>query len=234
MKYIGSKARIAKEILPIILEGRTEDQYYVEPFIGGANTISKVDGDRIGGDSNKYLIALYKALQNGWQPFQGISKELYNEIRDNKYKYEAHIVGYVGFAFSFGAKFFGGFVGTVNDRARKRDRLGEGYRNVLKTIDMVKDIDLHWCDYKYLQIPDNSIIYCDPPYKDVYNYGIDFSHYEFWEWCRYKAKKGHRVFISEYQAPADFTCVWEKEMKCYLAKDKVQYNVEKLFTYEKF
>ena len=35
MKYLGSKNKIAKYILPIILKDRTEGQYYVEPFMGG-------------------------------------------------------------------------------------------------------------------------------------------------------------------------------------------------------
>ena len=58
MKYMGSKRRIAKEILPIILKNRKQGQYYVEPFVGGCNIIDKVDGNRIGNDINKYLIAL--------------------------------------------------------------------------------------------------------------------------------------------------------------------------------
>ena len=37
MKYMGSKNRIAKYILPIILKDRKEGQWYVEPFVGGAN-----------------------------------------------------------------------------------------------------------------------------------------------------------------------------------------------------
>ena len=44
MKYMGSKNRIAKHILPIILKDRKENQYYVEPFVGGANMIDKVQG----------------------------------------------------------------------------------------------------------------------------------------------------------------------------------------------
>ena len=46
MKYMGSKARHAKELLPIILANRTEGQWYVEPFVGGANMIAKVEGLR--------------------------------------------------------------------------------------------------------------------------------------------------------------------------------------------
>jgi len=49
MKYMGSKSRHAKEILSIILKERKPDQWYVEPFVGGANVIDKVDGKRLGG-----------------------------------------------------------------------------------------------------------------------------------------------------------------------------------------
>jgi DNA adenine methylase len=65
MKYMGSKARFAKYLLPIILKERTEEQYYVEPFVGGCNIIDKVKGKRIASDNNKYLIALWKGLQQG-------------------------------------------------------------------------------------------------------------------------------------------------------------------------
>ena len=44
MKYMGSKNKIAKDILSIILKYRTPEQYYVEPFVGGCNTIDKVNG----------------------------------------------------------------------------------------------------------------------------------------------------------------------------------------------
>ena len=35
MKYMGSKARFAEDILQIVLRDRQPDTYYVEPFIGG-------------------------------------------------------------------------------------------------------------------------------------------------------------------------------------------------------
>ena len=57
MKYTGSKNRIAKHILPLMLEGRTNETW-VEPFVGGANMIDKVEGNRIGFDNNR-VISLY-------------------------------------------------------------------------------------------------------------------------------------------------------------------------------
>ena len=52
MKYMGSKARVAKEILPIILKDRVQDQWYVELFAGGMNVICEVEGNRIANDIN--------------------------------------------------------------------------------------------------------------------------------------------------------------------------------------
>lgn len=63
MKYMGSKSRIASEILEVILANRDDNQYYIEPFVGGCGSIDKVKGKRIGVDINPYLIAMWKGLQ---------------------------------------------------------------------------------------------------------------------------------------------------------------------------
>ena len=55
MKYMGSKNRISKYILPI-MESYRESRVWVEPFVGGGNMIDKVDGKRIGSDIDKYVI----------------------------------------------------------------------------------------------------------------------------------------------------------------------------------
>ena len=68
----------------------------------------------------------------------------------------------------------------------------------------------------------------DEPYKD------SFDHEPFYEWCRQKHKEGHKVFVSEYQMPEDFICVWSKDVNSrLLAKEKGSKKVvEKLFTLE--
>ena len=66
---MGSKRRIAKDILPIILENRKPDQWYVEPFCGGCNMIELVNGNRIANDYNEYVAEMWNALVNkNWQP----------------------------------------------------------------------------------------------------------------------------------------------------------------------
>lgn len=59
-------------------------------------------------------------------------------------------------------------------------------------------------DYRSVTIPPDSVIYCDPPYKDTAGYGVDFDHEAFYEWAR---KQTAPLFISEYQMPDDFVCV---------------------------
>ena len=46
MKYMGSKSRIAKHIVPIIQEKIKENNIktYIEPFCGGCNIIDKIQG----------------------------------------------------------------------------------------------------------------------------------------------------------------------------------------------
>lgn len=231
MKYMGSKARHAKEILPIILKDRKPDQWYVEPFVGGANVISKVDGKRLGADSNEYLIAFYKYLQEGGT-FETISADVYHSVKENKQAYEPWFVGYVGFCYSYGAKFFGGFIGNSNDVVCKgRDRIGESYRAAEKAVKEVQGIVLRHSSYDELDIPPNSIIYCDPPYANTTGYKDKFDHDKFWQWCREKKAEGHTIFVSEYKAPDDFICVWEKKVNSSLTKDTgAKKAIEKLFT----
>ena len=232
MKYMGSKNRIAKHLLPIMLENRN-DRTWVEPFVGGANMIDKVDGKRIGADLNEYLIAFWKALQQGWTPPKNIDKDLYDSIRVSKEKYPMELVACVGFCFTYSAKWFGGFIGNTKDVVCKgRDRIGESYRAVEKAIKSSNGIDFIHSSYQDLDIPNNSLIYCDPPYEGTTKYKDGFSHTEFWEWCRQKTKEGHQVFISEYNAPKDFKSIYSKEVNSSLTKDTGSKKAnEQLFVY---
>ena len=107
MRYLGGKHRLAKHILPIILKNRKEGQYYVEPFLGAANTFCKVQDPKIGSDNNKYLIAMWMALQEGWEPPSEVPEELYIYVNNNKEE-NLPLTAFVGFGCSFSGKFFGG------------------------------------------------------------------------------------------------------------------------------
>lgn len=72
MKYMGSKNRLAKDLVPIIQSYINENTVgYLEPFVGGANIIDKINHhNKIGCDIHRYLIALLKALSNGYEPLK--------------------------------------------------------------------------------------------------------------------------------------------------------------------
>jgi len=209
MKYMGSKARHAKEMLPIILKDRKEGQWYVEPFVGGCNMIDKVDGNRIASDSNEYIAAMWGAMVNdNWIPPDKITEEEYNKIKQNKDNAPKELVGFTGVAVTFGSTWFG----TYARNKRGTNYALEGRANLLKQVQLLKGVVFHSVSYENLNIPPNSIIYCDPPYKGTAKYKDDFNHDKFYEWCRQKHKEGHKVFVSEYEMPDDFICVWSKQV----------------------
>ncbi|GAG25100.1 unnamed protein product, partial [marine sediment metagenome] len=81
MKYMGSKNRFAKELLPIILKDRKLDQWYVEPFSGGCNMIDKVQGRRLASDKNEYLMEMWYDLTQDHMFIEDIDKDRYNRAR---------------------------------------------------------------------------------------------------------------------------------------------------------
>ena len=225
MQYMGSKDKIAKYILPIMLKERKPDQWWVEPFVGGANMIDKVRGKRIGNDSHEHLIALLAAIRDGYVPPTDVSRELYYAIKSKPQDYPKELVGFVGFLCSFGGKWWGGYAFN-----KKGDNYAErGSRCLVKQAKNLDGVLFKSGSYLELEIPDNSFIYCDPPYANTCKYKDDFNHDVFWDWCRDRARGGNTVFVSEYTAPDDFVCVKEIQHKTILDKNSQYLRIEKLF-----
>lgn len=227
---MGSKNRHAKDILGIILKDRKDWQWYVEPFAGGFNIIDKVQGKRIANDSHFYLIELFRAIQNGWQPPDYVSELQYNQIRQHKEHYKPEMVGFVGFGCSYSGKWFGGYARGNSNHGVPRNYCLESKSNILKQVKGIQGVVIKNDDYRRLEIPDRSIVYCDPPYENTTKYKDGFNHKEFWEWCRRKSAEGHQVFVSEYNAPPDFKMLWCKTVNNTLVKHTgSKQGTEKLF-----
>ncbi|MEG1290428.1 MAG: DNA adenine methylase [Bacteroidales bacterium] len=227
---MGSKRRIAKYILSIILKNRKEGQYFVDIFCGGCNLIDKVNGNRIANDNNPYLIALFREIVNNGISLSKVDKETYYKVKANKYAYPEWYVGHVGFNCSSMGKWFESFVcDEWITKSEIRNYQTEHINNLLSQVESLHDVSFFSCDYRELTIPPCSIIYCDPPYKNTIGYRQKFDHDAFWQWCRDMAKQGHSVFISEYEAPEDFTCIWEMEIKDTLSHSITKLKKERLF-----
>ena len=215
-----------------MLKNRVEGQWWVEPFVGGANMIDKVDGNRLGADLNKPLIACLNGLADGWLPPRNITEDFFNKVKADNSIVDAATLGYIGTQLTYGSMWFSSY---RRDNTGLRNYSNEAFRNVEKQAVNIKGVKFKSVSYHHLPIPDESIIYCDPPYKGTakYNAVDEFDHNSFFEWCRGKVNQGHQVFISEYNAPDDFVCVWKKEITSSLGKDTgSKKGIEKLFVHK--
>lgn len=241
MKYMGSKNKHAKSILDNILKyvsGDLSEYTWVEPFVGGCNMIDKV-GDlfdkKIGNDAHYYLIEMFKGIQSGWLPPDYVSLEDYNKFRDKAKKEikdaDSALIGFVGFGCSYSGKWFGGYARGKDNKGIDRNYCLESKKNILKQKEGILNVELSNLNYLDLNIPDKSIIYCDPPYAGTTKYKDKFNHVLFWEWCEKQVKNGSLVFVSEYSAPKDWNCIWSVDVFNSLTKDTgSKIGTEKLFT----
>lgn len=236
---MGSKSKIVDYILPIIQE-RIEDyniKTYIEPFCGGCNVIDKVVcNQKIASDNHRYLIAMYQNLDKLSLLPDFVTREHYSEVRNcfNKglHNFDDWYIGAIGFLASYNGRFFdGGYAGRVNTKVGTvRNYYDEAKRNLEEQVSGLKNISFKCVDYTYYSGFENCLFYLDPPYKGKKAYGSSkgFNHDEFWNWCRHMSEK-NIVLISEQEAPDDFECIWQQEVKRTIDNNKRVKAVEKLF-----
>ena len=237
MKYMGSKNRIAKYILPIMLKEMQDKGYttWVEPFVGGANVIDKVSFQvRKGYDKNIYLTELLDYVAKGGILPTSISEEEYYKVRDNENEYETWYRGLVGFCASYGGRFFEGYPRGKNSDGTDRDYTNEAIRNLESQRKNLKGIIFSDCDYTELDLSEiPCLVYCDPPYTGSKPYKVQllgkFDNNLFWDWVRTQSEY-NPVIVSEYEAPNDFVCIWQsEELTSNLKAEGTKTSIEKLF-----
>lgn len=236
MVYMGSKNRIAKHLLPIMLKEAEEKGLttWVEPFVGGGNMIDKVPAHfkRIGNDFNPHSIAALIAVRDyadlGLLP-TSVTEDYYRLIKRSA---PDPITSFIRFVCAFGSEFEGTYA-----RCKGSDEttyILRGVKNAEKQSPSLQGVQLIHGSYTELSHLENCLIYCDPPYENTYGYATGkFNHIEFWQWCRDMSEK-NSVFVSEYNAPYDFDVLWEGSIKTHFANNKATGTLaatEKLFKY---
>jgi len=228
MKYMGSKRRIAKHILPIMLAEceRHDITTWVEPFVGGGNMIDKVPATfmRIGYDINPHVISAMIGIRDHLEALPSqVSEDYYKSIKGSE---PDHITSWVRFSCSFGGMFESALA-----RGGDRNYSEEAKRNAVIQSPSVQGVEFDCRGYVESNF-NGCLIYCDPPYQDTATYKTEqFNHTHFFDWCREQAKN-NIVFVSEYNAPDDFECVWSGTVKTNFAssrKGATHNAVEKLF-----
>lgn len=215
MKYVGSKNRIAKHILPLMLNyaQKRDITTWVEPFVGGGNMIDKVPNtfERIGIDYNPHTIEALIAIRDLVDKLPTtMSEEYYKGIKGSE---PDPITSWLRFVCAFGGMFESGYARHGNSIKDRSTPVVEGVRNAQKQSPNLQGVKLVHASYEEYSHLKNCLIYCDPPYQGTTKYKVgSFDHEKFWDWCR-KMSKCNAVFISEYNAPKDFLCLWEGEIK---------------------
>lgn len=247
MKYMGSKSRIAKYIVPIIQKYIDDNncELYIEPFVGSASIIDKIIcKNKVGSDLNKYLIALLNRVKNDLPLYEEVSKDLYDKCRfafnNNLDEFEEWQTGNIGFLASYNGRWFdGGYAKSGYEKTktgmRYRDYYKEAKQNLLKQSQSkeFKNICFKVCDYtKYNSNIKNAVFYIDPPYQNTKHYlnAMHFDYNKFWQWCR-DISKNNIVIVSELEAPEDFTCIWQLEISRSIKAKNKSKSIEKLFMY---
>lgn len=237
MKYMGSKSSIFKDIYPIIFKNINSETTFYDACCGGGNFIDKVPKHikRIGIDINPYVIGALCLIRDNITSLPKNNEEF--TIDDyKKYQYDTSLDigmrGYVGFALSYGGKWFGGW---CRDSKDKRDYVREAYNNATKQAALLQNCKFIVSDFMTMTYNHNSIIYIDPPYANTTTYkNIKFDYVYFWEWVRKMSINGYNIFVSSYEAPNDFECLFEKTICSSLTPNTgAKVGKEKLFKYTK-
>lgn len=204
MRYMGGKARVAKS-LAAYLETQREGLPYFEPFVGAGWVLAALTGSRSASDVCPDLIALYQALQTGWEPPAQLSEPEYQALRHAP---PSALRAFAGFGCAFAGKWFGGYA-----RSGDRNYASNARNSLLAKAPKLEGVEFSVSDYRD-HLPFGKLIYCDPPYSGTTGYlaAGAFDWTVFWQVMRHWSEH-NRVFVSEYSAPDDFECVWAAETK---------------------
>ena len=123
-------------------------------------------------------------------------------------------------------RIFGGGYTNQGLRIQQLERLAH-----LENMKVIPSLEIYNKDYKDFSNIKNSIIYLDPPYKDVnkvYRHN-NLNYEEFYGWCK-DMSKDNIVLISGYHMPDDFEIVYEfRKAKSTLQGGTHKSKYEKLF-----
>ena len=223
MHYFGGKFKIIKD-LANVLNPITKGKPFVDLFCGACNVVEKITtaSSRTANDNNPYLIALLKAIQDGYEPPTCVTREQYNYTMSHLDENPA-LSGFVGIGCSFSGGWHSGYARPIN---KDHNYPKEAHNSLLRQKPKLGGVTFTSCSYDKAHIPVGAVVYCDPPYKGVGNkyYARKFDYDAFVKWVEANKDK-YDIYISEYkenfaQWPSNYEIVWEKESCQEMSKRK--------------
>lgn len=234
MRYLGGKHRQGRRIAEHLNLLHSAESLYVEPFCGALGVARRVSAKRmLLADNCEPLITMWKAVV-----FDKV--ELPDEVPEEEYKRIKAIrdpkdwrTAHYGFGLAFAGNYFATYARGKKEGQKSFAQEAKNHTN--KTADDIrgKDVAFVHSDYRKLDIPDGSVVYCDPPYANRYVSGARterFNHEEFWDWVRLLSRRCY-VLTTEFVTPPDFTVVHnfgDTVVRHYAAKTKGDGTEEKI------
>lgn len=207
MQYQGGKHNLKRDIGKLIMYHWREGMNYYEPFVGGASILDAVRWlpcQKFASDISPDLIALWKAVQAGWEPPGTVTEEEYHYWKAQTEP--SAMRGFVGYGCSFAGKFFGGYA-KPHKEVRTKSRVETVKNSIIGKRQSFDNVVFYLSSYNSIDIPPGSLVYCDPPYAGTAGYKAgNFNHDAFWDWVRLHSKQSV-LLISEFNAPGDFQAI---------------------------
>lgn len=232
MRYLGGKSRLGKKIAGVILSATQRRDEYIEPFLGGAGVLVHMAPHFAtvrASDVHEDLILMWQTVQCGWVPPEHVSEDEYTLLRHAK---PSALRGFVGFGCSFGAKWFAGYARGINNKGTWRNYAAESSRAVAIASSALARATITRASALNVFPSSSAVVYCDPPYRETTGYSHVFDHDAFFRRATEWSRAGADVFVSEYQAPSDWTQIWEHAHRNSVAIGKTKQTTERLFVHE--
>lgn len=241
MQYMGGKHHSAKGITEAILTRTGNSGEYWEPFLGGGAVASLMAPNFEVSHFSDYhapLIRMWEAVYAGYRCFGDPLRFFPEYISRDDYEYHKNAPmtpaqALIGFGAGFSGRYFSGF-SDVDKRSdisyyqAARRGIARKAQQMFRNVNSVRH-----CSYADISPEPGDTVYCDPPYAGTAKYSTgDFDSLQFWEWCRELTRRGVHVYVSEYNAPDDFTCIWEKQKRVTFNRNSnTNKALERLFVY---
>jgi DNA adenine methylase len=207
MRYMGGKHRQSKAIAKAI-HSKHVGEPYCEPFCGALGSAEKVAphmGSVSLSDASLPLVMFWNAVLDGWEPPDLVSEETYAKYAERRHDPDVYdpMSAYCGYAMSFGGKWYGGLARSNHTDRSQRAQKKACLRKAAALRSHVKAINN--LDYREALrgIPDNVVVYLDPPYFSrtvAHHTARGFDTSEFWRIAEALARTNY-VYVSEFVAP---------------------------------
>lgn len=201
MQYLGGKSRLGARIVQAILDDLGVKRLTLAVDLcsgagGVTHRLADVSDRVIAVETHPGLVALHKAVQDGWVPPEHVSEAQYQEVRRGDQT--TALAAFVGFACSFGGKWWGGYARNAARRNFAHGGSKSVRERVRPNVEHVANDATAWpCDGA-------EVVYCDPPYTGTTGYAAigRVGDDAFWHRLADIASPERACYLSEYaEAP---------------------------------